>query len=81
MATKFECVPPRFVYGDGVIFGFRVDALEPTCGDGVGNRLATHNPIIRRMKTYRFFIDLFANMGLIGLLFIFLGPIKRTTPT
>jgi len=42
---------------------------------------ATHNHIIRRMKTYRFFIDLFANMGLIGLLFIFLGPIKRTTPT
>jgi len=40
---------------------------------------ATHNHIIRRMKTQRLFIDLFANMGLIGLLFIFVGPIKRTT--
>jgi len=44
-----------------------------------GNCPATHNPIIRRMKTYRLFIDLIANMGLIGLLFIFVGPIKRTT--
>ena len=29
-----ECVPPTFVYGDGVISG-GVDAFEPTCGDGV----------------------------------------------
>ena len=35
MPAKFECVPPRFVCGDGVISGFRVDALEPTRGDGV----------------------------------------------
>jgi len=35
LATEFECVPPRFVYGDGVIFGFRVDSLEPTCGNCV----------------------------------------------
>jgi len=51
LAIEFECIPPRFVYGDGVIVGFRVDALELTCGDGVGNRPTTHNPIIRRMKT------------------------------
>ena len=34
MVAEAECVPPRFVYGDGVISG-GVDALEPTCGDGV----------------------------------------------
>jgi len=35
LAAKIECVPPRFVYGDGVISRFGVDALEPTRGDGV----------------------------------------------
>jgi len=40
---------------------------------------AIHNHIIRRMKTSRLFMNLFANMGLIGLLFICVGPIKRTT--
>jgi len=40
---------------------------------------ATYNHIIRKMKTWRLFIDLFANIGLIGLLFIFLSPIKRKT--
>ena len=34
MAKETECVPPRFVYRDGVISN-GVDALEPTRGDGV----------------------------------------------
>jgi len=38
------------------------------------NHPASYNHIIRRMKTLRFFIDLIASRGLIGLLFIFVGP-------
>jgi len=35
LVAEAECVSPRFVYGDGVIFRFWIDALEPTRGNGV----------------------------------------------
>jgi len=35
LVAKTECVPPRFLYGDGVISEFGANALEPTRGDGV----------------------------------------------
>ena len=33
MVAEVECVPATFVYWDDAIFGFGVDALEPTYGE------------------------------------------------
>jgi len=33
LVAEVECVPATFVYWDDAIFGFGVDALEPTYGE------------------------------------------------